>query len=181
MVRRTSRLLVLAFVVVLPTRAQGGLEDKFFDSHGVNIRYVEAGSGDPVVLIHGGVGNLDVMWRDNSVMDALARNFRVTAFDVRGHGKSDKPHGVSRYRGEMVEDVARLLDHLRIRRAHIVGYSMGGYLAGKFSALHPDRVVTATFGGAGAWTAEFERLLMETAESLEQGKGLRPLLATTMG
>ena len=103
MVRRTSRLLVLAFVVVLPTRAQGGLEDKFFDSHGVNIRYVEAGSGDPVVLIHGGVGNLDVMWRDNSVMDALARNFRVTAFDVRGHGKSDKPHGVSRYRGENVE------------------------------------------------------------------------------
>jgi pimeloyl-ACP methyl ester carboxylesterase len=180
MIRRTVRLLVLALIAVLPTRAQGLFEDRFFDSHGVRIRYVEAGRGDPVVLIHGGVGNLDMMWRDSGVMDALARDFHVIAFDVRGHGKSDKPHGVSRYRGEMVEDVARLLDHLRIRQAHIVGYSMGGYLTAKFSALHPDRVLTATFGGAGVWTPEFERVLMETAESLEQGKGLRPLLATTM-
>ena len=173
-------LVVLTFASGTPAHAQMPLEDKFFDSNGVMIRYVEAGRGEPVVLIHGGVGNLDMMWRDTGVMDALARDFHVIAFDVRGHGKSNKPHGVSRYRGELVEDVARLLDHLRIRRAHIVGYSMGGYLTAKFSALHPDRVLTATFGGAGAWTPDFERVLMETAESLQQGKGLRPLLATTM-
>jgi pimeloyl-ACP methyl ester carboxylesterase len=78
-----------------------------------------------------------MMWRDSGVIDALARDFHVIAFDVRGHGKSDKPHGVSRYRGEIVEDVARLLDHLRIRQAHIVGYSMGGYLTANLARFIP--------------------------------------------
>jgi pimeloyl-ACP methyl ester carboxylesterase len=82
------------------------------------------------------------------VIDALAKDFHVIALDCRGHGKSGKPHDVASYGREMVEDVARLLDHVQIRRAHIVGYSMGGMIAGAFSAAHPDRVLTTTFGAS---------------------------------
>src|SRR5688572_2691042 len=108
----TRRVLLLALLITATIRlawAQMPLEDKFFDSNGVRTRYVEAGRGDPVVLIHGGVGNLDMMWREARVLETLARDFHVIAFDVRGHGRSDKPHGVASYRGEIVEDVRRLL------------------------------------------------------------------------
>ena len=180
MFRRTFLLILLSAAAVQPSRAQdAGVTDKFFSANGVRIRYVEAGRGDAVVLVHGFSSSLDGNWRQTGVFDALAREFHVVALDCRGHGKSDKPHGVSSYGMEMVEDVARLLDQLGIRKAHIVGYSMGGAIAGKFIATHPDRVLTAVFGGSSpriGWTAQNERDSNELAESLEQGKGLRPLI-----
>ena len=82
------------------------------------------------------------------IIDTLAKDFRVIALDCRGHGKSDKPHDATKYGNEMIEDVARLMDHLNIPKAHIVGYSMGGAITGKFITMHPDRVLTAVFGGS---------------------------------
>lgn len=70
--------------------------------------------------------------------------------DVRGHGLSGKPHDTAQYGVEMVEDVRRLLDHLKIEKAHLVGYSMGGFIVYKFMALHPERLITAMPCGA-AW------------------------------
>jgi pimeloyl-ACP methyl ester carboxylesterase len=176
MIRRSFLLILLA--AALPARAQQAPADKFFDSQGVKIRYLEAGLGDPVVLIHGFSSSAEANWRQTGVFDKLARDFRVIAFDCRGHGQSDKPHDPASYGLAMVEDVTRLLDHLQIRRAHIVGYSMGGAIAGAFVVKHPDRVLTAVFGGSAprmAWTAENERDTNELAESLEQGNGMRPL------
>ena len=130
------------------------------------------------MLINGFGDSIDGLWRNSGVIDALAKDFHVIALDCRGHGKSGKPHDPASYGREMVEDVARLLDRLQIRRAHIVGYSMGGLIAGTFSAAHPDRVLTITFGASypRVWTAETERDAIELAESLEQGKGSRPLM-----
>jgi pimeloyl-ACP methyl ester carboxylesterase len=181
MIRRTFLLLVfLTAAAPALVRAQpAGAEDKFFNANGVKIRYVEAGRGDAVVLIHGFSSSLDGNWRQNGVFDALAKDFHVVALDCRGHGTSDKPHDAASYGMQMVEDVARLLDHLNIRKAHIVGYSMGGAITGKFIATHPDRVLTAVFGGSSprlGWTAQNERDAIELAESLEQGKGMRPLI-----
>ena len=176
MIRRSFLLMLLA--AALPARAQQAPPDQFFDSQGVKIRYIEAGLGDPVVLIHGFSSGADASWRQTGVFDKLARDFRVIALDCRGHGQSDKPHDPASYGLAMVEDVARLLDHLQIRRAHIVGYSMGGAITGAFVVKHPDRVLTAVFGGSTprmAWTAENERDTNELAESLEQGNGMRPL------
>jgi pimeloyl-ACP methyl ester carboxylesterase len=79
----------------------------------------------------------------------------------------------------MIEDVARLMDHLNIPKAHIVGYSMGGAIAGKFITAHSDRVISAVFGGSAprlGWNAQAERDSNELADSLEQGKGMRPLI-----
>lgn len=174
------RFLVFALLALLPVNAnaQAPLEDEFFDSNGVRIRYVEAGNGEPVILVHGFSVDLDSMWRDTGVIATLAREFRVIAMDARGHGKSGKPYDPGSYGLAMVDDVRRLLDHLKIESAHIVGYSMGGGIVGKFAVLHPHRVRTLTFGGSSPrlWNEALEKRSTEMAESLEQGKGLRPLI-----
>jgi pimeloyl-ACP methyl ester carboxylesterase len=78
---------------------------------------------------------------------------------------------------EMVEDAVRLLDHLKIDKAHVVGYSMGGAITLKLLATHPERVRSAVVGGAG-WSPPdpSQRMMEEFADGLDQGKGFRPLL-----
>lgn len=178
---RRRSLLVLAFAALLVgvTGAQTARDDKFFTSDGVRIRYVDAGRGEPVVLVHGFSSGLDANWAATGVIDALAKDFRVVALDCRGHGKSDKPHDPSSYGVHMIDDIANLMDHLSIRRAHVVGYSMGGAITGKFVTTHGDRVLTAVFGGSTprlGWTAQNERDSEILAASLDQGKGMRPLI-----
>jgi pimeloyl-ACP methyl ester carboxylesterase len=180
MFRRSFLVVVLAAVLESIAAAQTGTprEDRFFNSSDVKIRYVDVGRGEPVVLIHGFSSSLDGNWGANGIIDTLAKEFRVVALDCRGHGKSDKPHDASSYGSKMADDVARLLDHVAIRKAHIVGYSMGGVIAGKFIATYPDRAITAVFGGAAprvGWTAQNDRDVEELASSLEQGPGMRPL------
>jgi pimeloyl-ACP methyl ester carboxylesterase len=172
-------MVILSAAAASLASAQPALEDKFFESKGVKIRYVDAGRGEPVVLVHGFSSSVENNWAATGVLAALAKDFRVIALDCRGHGKSGKPHERGAYGIEMVDDVARLLDHLGIKRAHIVGYSMGGAITGKFVTTHADRVITATLGGAAprlAWTEQTERATEELAASLEQGRGLRPLI-----
>lgn len=81
------------FAVLLLFLAPGlaSAEDRFFDSNGVQIRYVEQGSGKPVVLVHGHAGGPDSGWVNNGVFANLARDHHVIALDNRGHGKSAKP------------------------------------------------------------------------------------------
>jgi len=134
----TGRRLVVALAIVgfpFTASAQSQLQDKFFDSNGVSIRYVEAGSGEPIVLAHGSGQSL-AAWIDSGVLSNLSRGFHVIAFDARGHGKSGKPHESKMYGREMPLDIVRLLDHLGIQKAHIVGFSMGGNLT---NALRRDR------------------------------------------
>jgi pimeloyl-ACP methyl ester carboxylesterase len=119
MLRRTGLLLLVSAAVFAPfARAQAPAGDKFFDSRGVKIRYVDVGRGEPVVLIHGFSSSLDANWGQTRVIDALAKYFRVVALDCRGHGKSDKPHDAASYGLAMIDDVARRLDHLGIAKAH---------------------------------------------------------------
>ena len=116
--------IALCLLVVVPAVA----DDLFFDSDGVKIRYIDQGprDGEPVVLIHGGFMNAETMWAEPGVIEALDDAFRVIALDLRGHGKSDKPHDPRQYGNPFVEDIVRLLDHLDIEKAHVVAYSMGG-------------------------------------------------------
>jgi pimeloyl-ACP methyl ester carboxylesterase len=67
------------------------------------------------------------------------------------------------------------MDHLDIRKAHIIGYSMGGVITSYLLVTHPERFVTATLGGAG-WQSENDVPLEEIAKSLEEGKGIAPLV-----
>lgn len=128
-----------------------------FDADGVKIRYLVEGQGEPVVLIHGLHASADINWRLPGVMSALARDHRVIALDLPGHGGSDRPHEPEAYGQQMSEDVLLLLDHLKIKKAHIVGYSLGGMVAMRFIVDHPDRAISATIGGMG-WLREGGKL-----------------------
>ena len=120
-----------------------------FDSNGTKIAYVVEGQGEPVVLIHGWLSSAAINWALPGTSTLLAKNYQVIALDVRGHGQSDKPTREEAYGPELVEDVVRLLDHLKIKKAHVVGYSMGGIIAGYYIVKHPDRVLSGTLGGMG--------------------------------
>jgi len=185
MFRRVMLPLIFAIVLAAPTTLRA--EDHFFDSNGVKIHYIVEGKGEPVVLIHGFSADIDKNWRTGfsigpesaqpMIVEALSKKYQVIAIDNRGHGQSDKPRDPKDYGVEMVEDVIRLLDHLKIKQAHVVGYSMGAIITAKLLVMHPDRLLTATLGGSGgiregAPTVFFDQL----ASSLEQGKGMGMLI-----
>ena len=154
MMKLIRHAATMACLVLWPGLALA--QDQFFDSNGVRIRYTDRGTGEVVVLIHGNGGSLQG-WIDSGVLPSLARDYRVVALDARGHGKSGKPHDAKAYGREMGLDVVRLLDHLGIRRAHIVGYSMGAAITAHLLTSHAERFITATIGGATGrfrWTAE---------------------------
>lgn len=148
---RSAGLLLSVVVWLLPGSASPQAQDQFFSSNGVKIRYIVAGKGEPVILVHGFAGNSD-MWRP--LIADLSNDYEVIAFDCRGHGKSDKPHEPQQYGIEMVNDIVRLMDHLQINKAHIIGYSMGGFIVVKMLVEHPDRFLTAVIGGSKGLTAE---------------------------
>lgn len=148
-------------------------DDRFFASDGVQIRFVDEGRGTPVLLIHGYTSDIDGGWRNRGVINGLiSAGYRVVAYDNRGHGKSDKPHDASKYGLNMVEDGRRLLDHLDIDRAHVVGYSMGAQLANKLRELHQDRVISLTIGGTG-WPAVPGTLTIEQIDKRLRDRGFR--------
>lgn len=173
------RSVLRLFIVLLALSATSvaAAEDHFFNSDDVRIRYIDRGTGEAVVLIHGFSRSIDLSWGDTAIIDALAPHCRVVALDCRGHGKSDRPHQADAYGIEMVNDIARLLDHLDIERAHIVGYSMGGRIALKFAAEHSERALSVTLIGSGGEQSDSDLSLFDrVAESLERGDGIAPLL-----
>ena len=150
----------------------------FFEVNGVRLHYVEAGQGTPVILVHGLAFNHAAEWKLPRVFQKLSKRYRVIALDNRGHGKSDKPYDPAQYGLELVDDVVRLMDHLGIAKAHVVGYSLGGFITLKLALRHPERLLSAAPCGAG-WTAnpaEELKLLYSLSEDLEQGRGITALL-----
>lgn len=154
------RLLVAVALAAAAFCASNGepTHEFFTTSDGVKVHYMRLGeSGSYVVLIHGYTGSAEGNWFRNGIAGALAKNHRVVALDCRNHGRSDKPqpNGPGK-----AEDVLELMDHLHIQQAHIHGYSMGGAITGSLLASHPERFLTAAFGGSGfpevdpEWTAK---------------------------
>ena len=119
---------------------------------GARIAYTVEGEGGPVLLIHGFASNAQTNWRDTGWMSFLAgHGFRAIALDNRGHGASEKFYTPEAYSGPlMAEDARRLLDHLDIARADVIGYSMGARIAALLALAYPDRVRSAVFAGLGA-------------------------------
>lgn len=120
-----------------------------FNSDGVAIAYEEEGEGPPVLLIHGFASNGRVNWWGTGWVKALAgAGRRVITIDNRGHGESEKLHDPAFYSAAtMAEDSRRLLDHLLIDKADVMGYSMGARIAAFLTIRHPGRVRRAVFAG----------------------------------
>ena len=124
-----------------------------FSSDGVRIAFVDEspgeGAGDPVLLIHGFASSVRYNWREPGWIAQLVRNgFRVIAMDNRGHGESEKLYDAKDYGvAQMAEDARRLLDHLGLARADVMGYSMGARISAFLAVDHPHRVRSAVFAG----------------------------------
>jgi pimeloyl-ACP methyl ester carboxylesterase len=120
-----------------------------FTSDGVRIAFVDEGEGESVLLIHGFASSVRYNWREPGWIAFLVRHgFRAIALDNRGHGESDKLHDPKHYGAPlMAEDARRLLDHLGIARADVMGYSMGARITAFLTLAHPERVRSAVFAG----------------------------------
>lgn len=122
-----------------------------FLSDGVEIAYLDEGAGDPILLIHGFASNARVNWVDTGWVKSLVGDGRrVIAVDNRGHGASAKLYEPDAYGAPlMAEDMRRLLDHLGIAKADVMGYSMGARITAFLALAHPARVRSIVFGGLG--------------------------------
>jgi len=104
--------------------------------NGVRLHYVMAGSGEPLVLLHG----WPQTWREwHSMIPALARQFTVIAPDMRGFGDSDKP-GSGYDKRTVAQDIHQLVHHLGFHEINLVGHDIGMMVAYEYASAHPDEV-----------------------------------------
>src|SRR4029453_12703016 len=122
-----------------------------FVSGGIRLPFIEGGGGEPVLLIHGFASSVRHNWIEPGWVSFLTRNgFRVAGFDHPGQGESDKLYDRALYGAPlMAEDARRLMDHLALPRADVMGYSMGARIAAFLALKYPERVRSAVFGGLG--------------------------------
>jgi pimeloyl-ACP methyl ester carboxylesterase len=170
----------IAVALLCLLAATAAAQDRFFESAGVRIRYFDVGAGTPVLLVHGFTASIEPAWVETGILPDLARDHRVIAFDLRGHGKSGKPHDPAAYE-ELAADAVRLLDHLGVEKSHAVGYSLGGIIILKLLTTHPHRFLSAVLGGAAYRRSQSERsdrAADEAAREIETGV-YRALLVST--
>lgn len=130
--RATPQWLTLPPTPSLPASAQSG----YATANGIKIWYATFGHGAPVILLHGGLANANY-W--GLLVRALAPHYRVVVMDSRGHGRSSRdaqPYGYDL----MASDVIALMDHLRINKAAMVGWSDGAIIGLDIALHHPERL-----------------------------------------
>jgi pimeloyl-ACP methyl ester carboxylesterase len=112
------------------------LKGSYAEVNGLNMYYGVHGSGEPLILLHGGVGAIEMF---GEVLPLLADGRRVVAADLQAHGRTadiDRPLSVEL----MADDVAALIGHLGLERADVMGYSLGGGVAVRTAIRHPEVV-----------------------------------------
>ncbi len=123
--------------------------DKVASVYGAKVHYVDAGTGSPVILLHGLADDIGV-WE--SAIAPLAAKYRVVALDQIGFGRSDKP--LLNYRvSTFVDFLDGFLNELKIERASLVGNSLGGWVAASFALAHPQRVDRLVLCDAAGYAA----------------------------
>jgi 2-hydroxy-6-oxonona-2,4-dienedioate hydrolase len=148
--------------------AQESFELGYVDANGVRTRSLRAGEGEHVIFLHGTTGHLEAFVRN---IASHSERFRCHAIDMLGHGYTDKPdypYRIPRY----VDHLLAYMDAEGMERAHLVGESLGGWVAGRLAADHPDRVARLTLvapGGTVANPEVMERIKSSTRAAVESG------------
>ncbi|MDP1732173.1 MAG: alpha/beta hydrolase [Devosia sp.] len=149
-----------------------------FLSDGITIAYDVYGEGSPVLLIHGFGSSGKVNWVDTGWVETLMQaGYQAVTIDNRGHGSSKKLYAAGLYFAhDMAMDAERLLDHLGIAQAPVIGYSMGARIAAFLALRNPERVTCEVWGGMGmnliSGLADSEEIISAlTADSLADVRG----------
>jgi len=140
-----------------------------FKNGDVEIAYLDEGEGDPIVLVHGFASNKEVNWVMPGWTSTLRRDGRrVIALDNRGHGQSTRLYDPAAYHTDiMAGDVAALIEHLKLPRADLMGYSLGSRICAVLAARRPELARAVILGGAGIRLIDNAGLRDEIADSLE--------------
>ena len=134
----------------------------FVNNKGVKIHYEVEGQGPPLLLQHGFSSTLD-SWRTNGFVQELSKDYCCIFLSARGRGQSDKPYDRKAYYFKnLVSDLVAVLDSLKIKKTHYLGYSMGGAIGLRIPMYAPDRFYSLILGGAsfvdGGTTKSYEDL-----------------------
>jgi pimeloyl-ACP methyl ester carboxylesterase len=145
---------------------------------GCALHWIEKGSGDAILLIHGFASTLRRNWQGTGWIDALARaGWRAIAYDQRGHGESEKRYDANDYAPErLVEDTVAVLEAAGVEHAVVMGYSMGARIAVDLAITRPEAVRALVLSGIGANFREFggthaDRELVAAAIEAEDPSG----------
>lgn len=146
-------------------RMAAGLSKHTIEVNGAEVVYLEGGTGDAVVLLHGIYAEKD-HW--NEMAGSLTNDHRVLVPDLPGFGESEMPNGGSYSYDEQVERLHNFVATLGLRRYHLVGNSMGGAIVGAMAARWPEEILSLSFvGGAprvpGAAPSDMERIIASGA------------------
>jgi 2-succinyl-6-hydroxy-2,4-cyclohexadiene-1-carboxylate synthase len=158
----------------------------FIDSGGERIYFELWGESGPAVILGHGLGGSHAVWYQQVV--ALAEGFRVITWDQRGFGNSTRSTGII---GPVpaAEDLARVLEHLEIESAHVIGQSMGGWSALGFAIDHPERVISLVIADstAGILTPAIRQTLAAIGAAVVTGSqpddmplGFHPAIGTQL-
>ena len=147
-------VLVASTLAFSQTVAATAVKTGYAPVNGLKMYYEIHGAGDPLILLHGGVGASEMF---NPILPALSSGREVIAADLQGHGRTadiDRPMSIE----VMADDVAALANYLNIEKADVMGYSLGGEVALQTAIRHPEKVnrlivVSATFRRDG-WYPE---------------------------
>ncbi len=140
-------------VITIPVSVHDGEEEA---TEEVLIHYLEAGVGEPLLLIHS-IGQSLFTWRN--IFAELSENYRVIAIDLPGHGYSSRPDRFDYSMDAMAELIGRFLDAKGIRSAHMIGFSMGSLYMLRFLSLFPNRVANCIVISPGGLTEQMPKLI----------------------
>jgi pimeloyl-ACP methyl ester carboxylesterase len=130
--------------------------DRYADVRGVRVHYVDVGDGPPVVLIHGFASSIGTF---KGVIDALKKEHRVIALDLKGFGWTSRPEG-DYSPAEQARIVAGLMDKLAVERADVVAHSWGSSVALQLALAKPDRVGKIALYDAWVYEAQLPTLFV---------------------
>jgi pimeloyl-ACP methyl ester carboxylesterase len=122
----------------------------FIESKGLQIYFKRFGAGQPMILVHGWGADTRSNWVDSGWIEVLETHRMVISIDIRGHGKSDKPHALPPYSyAAMSQDVLAVMEAHGIEEADFMGYSMGSFIGAYLLGHHPERFTSMILGGIG--------------------------------